>query len=149
MDSEKAIYGKLYYHFHNFYSFFFRLLLVRLLKAAAIKRFSVRPCWSPILVKLKNSFAGVFLWIFMKISEHVLYRTTANCYLRTKKGRCKYWSSIVLFEPGITSENTKFGFFLFLLEVSFRYHFRRFMFKEHLRPRKSNKNIAFVGKERK
>ena len=86
MDSEKAIYGKFYYHFN---------------------RFSVRPCWNPILVKLQNSIAGVFQCIFNKISEHVFYRTTMNWYFGTKKGRCKYWSSIVLFESGITSEETK------------------------------------------
>ena len=80
---------------------------VRVLKVAAFKRFSVRPCWSPILLKLQNSdISGVFQCIFKKISEHVFYRTTMNCYFGTKKGRCKYWS-IVLFESGITSEKTK------------------------------------------
>ena len=122
---------------------------VRVLKAAAFKRFYVRPCWSPILLKLQNSIAGVFLCIFKKISEHVFYRTTMNCYFGTKKGRCKYCSSIVLFETGITSEKTKVQIFWFLLQISFRYHFRGAMFKERLWPRKSNKNIAFVGKERK
>ena len=122
---------------------------VRVLKAAAFKRFSVRPCWSPILLKLQNSIAGVFQCIFNKISEHVFYRTTMNWYFGTKKGRCKYWSSIVLFESGITSEETKVQIFKFLLQVSVRYHFRGVMFKERLWPRKSNKNLAFVGKERK
>ena len=122
---------------------------VRVLKAAAFKRFSVRPCWSPILLKLQNSIAGVFQCIFNKISEHVFYKTTMKCYLGTKKGRCKYWSSVVLFESGITSENTKVQIFKFLLQDSFRYHFRGVMFKERLWSRKSNKNIAFVGKERK
>ena len=60
-----------------------------------------------------------------------------------------YWPSIVLFESGITWEKAKFRFFWFLLEVSFRYHFQGFMFKEHLWPRINNKNIAFVGKGRK
>ena len=122
---------------------------VRVLKAAVFKRFSVRPCWSPILLKLQNSIAGVFQCIFNKISEHVFYRTTMNWYFGTKKGRCKYWSSIVLFESGITSEETKAQIFNFLLKVSVRYHFRGVMFKERLWPRKSNKNLAFVGKERK
>ena len=91
---------------------------VRVLKAAAFKRFSVRPCWSPILLKLQNSIAGVFQCIFNKISEHVFYRTTMNWYFGTKKGRCKYWSSIVLFESGITSEKTKVQIFKFLLQDS-------------------------------
>ena len=57
-----------------------------------------------------------------------------NCelllYFETKNGRCKYWSSIVLLESGITSEKAKFRFcrkkngvsfaFKFLLEVSFK-----------------------------
>ena len=64
-----------------------------------------------------------------------------NCYLRNKKGRCKYWSSIVLLESGTTPEKAKFRFFRkksvsftfkFLLEVSFRYQFQGFMLKEHL-----------------
>ena len=46
-----------------------------------------------------------------------------NWYFQTKKGRCKYWSSIVLFESGITSEETKVQIFKFLLKVSVRYHF--------------------------
>ena len=57
--------------------------------------------------------------------------------------------NIILFQSGITSENTKVQIFKFLLQVSFSYLFRGVMFKEHLWPRKSNKNIAFVGKERK
>ena len=121
---------------------------VRVLKAAAFKRFSVRPCWSTILLKLQNSIAGVFKCIFNKISGHVLYKTTMNWYFGTKKERCKYWLSIVLFESGITSEETKVQIFKFLLQVSVRCHFRGVMFKECLWPRKSNKNIAFVGKER-
>ena len=105
---------------------------VRVLKAAAFKRFSVRPCWSPILLKLQNSIAGVFKCIFNKISGHVLYKTTMNWYFGTKKERCKYWLSIVLFESGITSEETKVQIFKFLLQVSVRYHFRGVMFKERL-----------------
>ena len=70
-----------------------------------------RPCWSPILVKLQNCITGVFQWIFRKISELLFYRTTANCYFGTKRGRCKYWSSNVLLESGITSEKAKFRFF--------------------------------------
>ena len=98
---------------------------VRVLKAAAFKRFSVRPCWSPILLKFQNSIAGDFQCIFNEISEHVFYKTTMNWYFRTKKGRCKYWSSI----------------------VSVRYHFRGVMFKKRLCSRKRNKNLAFfVGK---
>ena len=122
---------------------------VRVLKAAAFKRFSVRPCWSPILLKLQNSIAGVFQCIFNKISEHVFYKTTMKCYFGTKKGRCKYWSSVVLFESGITSEKTKVQIFKFLLQDSFRYYFWGVMFKERLWSRKSNKNVAFIGKERK
>ena len=95
----------------------------RVLKAAAFKRFSIRPCWSPMFLKLQNSIVGVFQCIFNKISEHVFYRTTMNWYFGTKKGRCKYWSSIVLFESGITSEETKVQIFKFLLKVSVRYHF--------------------------
>ena len=38
-----------------------------------------------------------------------------NCelllYFETKNGRCKYWSSIVLLESGITSEKAKLRFF--------------------------------------
>ena len=122
---------------------------VRVLKAATFKRFSVRPYWSPIVLKLQNFIAGVFQCIFNKISEHVFNRTTMNWYFETKKGRCKHWSSIVLFESGITSEETKVQIFKFLLQVSVRYHFRGVMFKERLWPRKSNTNIVFVGKERK
>ena len=55
-----------------------------------------------------------------------------NCYFETKKGRCKYCLSIVLFEPGITSEKTKVQIFKFLLQVSLRFHFRGVMFKERL-----------------
>ena len=112
---------------------------VQVLKAAAFKRFSVRPCWSPILLKLQNSIAGVF--------QIKLQNTFYN--FGAKNGRCKYWSSIVLLESGITSEETKIQIFKFLLKVSVRYHFRGVMFKERLWPRKSNKNLAFVGKERK
>ena len=91
MDSEKAIYGKLYYHFNNFCSL---ASSVRVPKAATFKRFSVRPCWSPILLKLQSSITGVLQCILNKISEH-------DFYFKTKKGRCKYWSSVVLFESGI------------------------------------------------
>ena len=96
---------------------------VRVLKVA-VKKFSVRPCWIPILLKLQNSTAGVFQWDLKKILEHLFYRTTANCYLGTKKGRWKYWSSIVLFESRITESfrKNKVQIFWFLLEVSFRYH---------------------------
>ena len=123
----------------------------QVLKAAVFKRFSVCSCWSPIFLKFQNSIAGVFQCIFKKISEHVFYRTTMNCFFGTKKGRCKYWSSIVLFESGIISEKTKVQIFKFLLQVSFRYHFRGVRFKERLWPRKSKKKKkkVFAGKERK
>ena len=122
---------------------------VQVLKAAAFKRFSECPCWSPILPKLQNSIAGVFQCIFKKISERFLYRTTMNWYFGTKKGRRKYWSSIVLFQSGSTSKKIKVQIFKFLLQVSFRYHFRGVMFKERFWPRKSKKKYSFVGKERK
>ena len=122
---------------------------VRVIKAAAFKAFSVRPCWTPILLKLQISIARVFQCIFNKISEHVFYRTTMNWYFGTKKGRCKYWSSIVLFQSGSTSKKSKVQIFKFLLQVSFRYHFRGVMFKERFWPRKSKKKYSFVGKERK
>ena len=122
---------------------------VRVIKAAAFKAFSVRPCWTPILLKLQNSIAGVFQCIFNKISEHIFYRTTMNWYFGTKKGRCKYWSSIVLFQSGSTSKKIKVQILKFLLQVSFRYHFRGVMFKERFWPRKSKKKYSFVGKERK
>ena len=122
---------------------------VRVIKAAVFKRFSLRPCWSPILLKLQNSIAGVFQCVFNKISEHIFYRTTMNWYFGTKKGRCKYWSSIVLFQSGSTSKKIKVQIFKFLLQVSFRYHFRGVMFKERFWPRKSKKKYSFVGKERK
>ena len=123
---------------------------VPVLKAAAFKRFSVRPCWSPILLKLQNSIAGVSQCIFKKILEHVFYITTMNCYFGTKKKRCKYWSSIVFFWVKNYFRKDQNSYFLnFLLQVSFRYHFQGVMFKERFWPRKSNKNIAFVGKERK
>ena len=128
---------------------------VQVLKAAAFKRFSVCPCWSPILLRLQNSIAGVFQCVFNKISEHIFYRTTMNWYFGTKQWRCKYWSSIVLFERGIASEKTRVQIFKFLLQVFnflilnfFVFNFC-FLFKECLWPRKSNKNIAFVAKERK
>ena len=90
------------------------------------------PCWSLILVKLQNCISDVFQRIFRKISELLFYRTTANCYFRTKKGRCKYWSPIVrvrnFFRKGkvqIFLERKKgvtFAF-KFLLEVSFCINF--------------------------
>ena len=120
---------------------------VRIIKAAAFKTFSVRPCWTSILLKLQ--IAGVFQCIFNKISEYIFYRTTMNWYFGTKKGRCKYWSSIVLFQSGSTSKKIKVQIFKFLLQVSFRYHFRGVMFKERFWPRKSKKKYSFVGKERK
>ena len=122
---------------------------VRVLKAAAFKRFSVHPCWSPILRRLQNCIAGLFQCIFNKISEHVFYRTTMNWYFGIKKGRCKYWPSIVLFDSGITLEKTKVQIFSFCYKFLSDIIFGGIMFKEHLGPRKSNKNIAFVGKERK
>ena len=115
---------------------------VRIIQAAAFKTFTVRPCWTSILLKLQ--IARVFQCIFNKISEYIFYRTTMNWYFGTKKGRCKYWSSIVLFESGITSEETKVQIFKFLLQVSVRYHFQGVMFKERLWPRKSNKILAFI-----
>ena len=120
---------------------------VRVIKAAAFKMFSVCPCWTPILLKLQNSIARVFQCIFNKISEHVFYRTTMNWYFGTKKGRCKYWSSIVLFQSGSTSKKIKVQIFKFLLQVSFRYHFRGVMFKERFWPRKSKKNIVLSEKK--
>ena len=88
-------------------------------------------------------------WCFpVCFPERFLYRTTINCYFGTKKGRCKYWSSIVLFQSGITSKKIKVQIFKFLLQVPFRYHFRGVMFEERFY---INKNIVivFVGKERK
>ena len=57
---------------------------VWVIKTAAYKRFSVRPCWTSILLKLQNSITGVFQCIFNKSSEHVFYRTTMNWYFGTK-----------------------------------------------------------------
>ena len=93
----------------------------QVLKAAVFKRFSVCSCWSPIFLKFQNSIAGVFQCIFKKISEHVFYGTTMNWFFGTKKGRCKYWSSIVLFESGIISEKFRFLNFCckFLLGIIF------------------------------
>ena len=44
-------------------------------------------------------------------------------YFGTKKGRCEYWSSIVLLESGITSEKAKFIFFRKKNGVSFAFKF--------------------------
>ena len=124
----------------------------QVLKAAVFKRFSVCSCWSPIFLKFQNSIAGVFQCIFKKISEYVFYGTTMNWFFGTKKGRCKYWSSIVLFESGIISEKTKVQILKFLLQVSFRYHFRGVRFKERFWPRKSKKKkkkFLLEKKERK
>ena len=129
--------------------FFILWSSVRVLKAAAFKRFSVSPCWSPILLKLQNSIAGIFQCIFNKISGHFFCRTTINWYFGTKKVRCKYWSSIVLLESGITSEETKIQIFKFLLKVSVRYHFRGVMFKERFWTSKSNKKYSFCRKRKK
>ena len=120
--------------------------LVRVLKATAFKRFSVRPCWSPILPKFQNSIAGVFQCIFKKISEHVIYRTTINCYFATKKVRFKYCSSIVLFESEITSDQSSdfLLFVKFLLGIIFVGLCLKNAFDQE-----SNENIAFVRKERK
>ena len=98
----------------------------------------------PILLKLQNSIGGVFQCIFNKISENVFYKTTMNWYFGTKKGRCKYWSSIVLFE----SEIKQSSYFLIFVTSFCSVSFLGGYFKECLWPRKSNKNIAFVGKER-
>ena len=124
--------------------FFVRGSSVQILKAATLKRFSVCPCWSPILLKLQNSIGGVFQCIFNKISEDVFYKTTMNWYFGTKKGRCKYWSSIVLFESGIKQSSYFLIFVTSFCSVSLSGGY----FKECLWPRKSSKNIAFVGKER-
>ena len=83
---------------------------MRILKAAAFKRFSVRPCWSPILLNLQNSIEGVFQCIFNKLSEHVFYRTSVTRTLELKKegvniGHLLF--GILLFESGITPEETK------------------------------------------
>ena len=43
------------------------------------------PCWSSIQAHLQNSTVSVFQQIFRKN----FYRTTANCYFGSKKGRCK------------------------------------------------------------
>ena len=108
---------------------------------------SVRPCWSLILLKLQNSIMGVFQCIFHKISEHVFYRTAMNWYFRTKKARCKYWSSIALFESGITSEETKVQIFKFLLKVFVRYHFGRLCLKKAFDLEKVT-NIQLLSKEK-
>ena len=122
----------------------------QVLKAAVFKRFSVCSCWSPIFLKFQNSIAGVFQCIFKKISEYVFYGTTMNWFFGTKKGRCKYWSSIVLFESVIISEKTKVQILKFLLQVSFRYHFRGVRFKERFWPRKSKKKEkSFCWKRKK
>ena len=105
---------------------------VQVLKSVSFQRLSVRPSWSPTLLKFQNPIAGVFQCFFNKISEHDLCRTTIDWYFGTKKGSCKYWSSIVLFESGITSEETKVQIFFFLLQVSVRYYFQGVMFKERL-----------------
>ena len=109
----------------------FVLCTGKLSSSTKSNHFSVRSCWSPILLKLQNSIAGVFQCIFKKISKHVFFRTTINCYFGTKKVRFKYWSSIVLFESGITSEKSKVQIFYFLLS-SFQVSFSGVMFKEHL-----------------
>ena len=62
-----------------------------------------------------------------------------NYYFGTKKGRCKYWSSFVLFESGITSEKTKVQIFCFLLQVSFRHLFRGLCLKNAFDQEKSTK----------
>ena len=97
---------------------------VWVLKAATFKRFSVRPCWSPILLREQNSIAGVFQCIFNKISEQVFYITTVNWYIGTKKWRCKYWSSIVCLSEELLQKRQKFrSFNFFYIKVSFLHHF--------------------------
>ena len=117
---------------------------VRALKVAAFKRFSVSSCWNHFLLKLQNSIAGVYQCTLKKLSEHVFYEAIINCYFGTKKGRCKYWSSIVLFE----SEIKQSSYFLIFVTSFCSVSFLGGYFKECLWPRKSNKNIAFAGKER-
>ena len=102
---------------------------------------------SPRSRVFSNGFSGKFQKSFS--TEQL---RTAILYFGTKKERCKYWSSIVLLESGITSEKAKFRFFRkkkglsfafkFWLEVSLRYQFRGFMFKELLWSRKNNKMFS-------
>ena len=121
---------------------------VQVLKAATFKRFSVHPCCSPILLRLQNSIAGLFQCNFNKISEHFL-QTTMNWYFGTKKEGVNIGHQLFFLSQELLQKRPKFRFFKFLLKVSFRHHFQGLMFKERPWPRKSNKNVAFVGKEKK
>ena len=122
----------------------------QVLKAAVFKRFSVCSCWSPIFLKFQNSIAGVFQCIFKKISEHVFYGTTMNWFFGTKKGRCKYWSSIVLFESGIISEKFRFLNFCckFLLGIIFGGLGLKNAFDQE-KAKKKKKKFLLEKKERK
>ena len=101
----------------------------------------------PYFTKVAEFHHMCFPVYFQKISEHIFYRTTMNCCFGTKKGRYKYWSSIVLLESGITLENIKVQICKFCYKILLGIYFGEVIFKEHLWPRKSNKNIA-IEKER-
>ena len=121
---------------------------VRVLKAATFKRFSVRSCWSPILLKLQNSIVVVFRCIFNKISEHVFYRTTINWYFGTKKG-VNIGHQLFCLGQELLQKRPKFRFFSFCYKFQLGITFGGVAFKECLWPRKNNTNLAFVERERK
>ena len=86
----------------------------------------------PYFTKVAEYHHSVLQCIFKKISEHAFYRTTVNYYLGTNKVRFKYWSSIVSFESGITSEKTK-------VQILGIYHFRGLYLKNIFDQEKATK----------
>ena len=78
---------------------------VRVLKVA-VKKFSVRPCWSPILLKLQNSTAGVFQWVLKKILEHFSTEQQRIATWELKK-KVEILVLIALFESRITEKVQK------------------------------------------
>ena len=69
--------------------------------------------------------------------------------LELKKEGVNIGHQLFCLSQELLQKRPKFRFFNFCLKVSVRYHFWGVMFKERLWPRKSNKNITFVEKERK
>ena len=104
MDSEEAIYGELYYHSNRFClvgKFQFGSLVRRLKEA--VMRFSVHSCWSPILESSRTP-PRVFSSGFSRKFRTTSTEQQGTATLEPKKRRWKYWSSIVLFDSGITCE---------------------------------------------
>ena len=104
---------------------------VRVLKAAAFKRFSVRPCWSPILLKFQNSIAGIFQCIFNKISGHVFYRKQWTGTLEIKKEDVNIGHQLFCLSQELLQKRPKFRFFNFCYKFPLGIIFGGYHFFKH------------------